>query len=273
MLIVAYLYDDIEPGERAGVRSAPGHVRALPHRAGGARAACARSWRAGRRPSRSSGIAGDAIVATDRSRIGRRRNRESDEPTQWWRDVPAWAQVAAALLVLGVVGRHREPRRALRRERPDDPHRLVEAAADAVAAAVSRGAVRPLIRASAPWRAELDGARAAAAKRDSARRRVAAQSPVANAGGACVGDRRRCACGACGRWSTRASGGSSASSRCASPRSLRDVNAQRQADLRKIDQQPRRVPGPDRRRGAAATVRSSTTSCSACRSSRSRGIS
>ena len=53
-----------------------------------------------------------------RSACGRFVQPESPTPNprSSWRDTPAWAQVAAALLFLGVVGGGREPGRAFRRD-------------------------------------------------------------------------------------------------------------------------------------------------------------
>jgi hypothetical protein len=82
--LVAYLYDDIEPAERAAFEAhlmtcvrCRGEVKALR----GVRQQLGR-W-APPEPARAP-----ALV---------------EPPTRrWWRDIPAWAQVAAALLVLGV---------------------------------------------------------------------------------------------------------------------------------------------------------------------------
>ena len=73
--------------------------------------------------------------------------------------MPAWAQVAAALLFLGVSAGDREPRRAVRRQRPQRSHRL-----DAAPAAARRSTARQpaggtaaltSTDAATPWRAEL----------------------------------------------------------------------------------------------------------------------
>jgi anti-sigma factor RsiW len=82
--LVAYLYDDIDPAERAAFEAhlmtcvrCRGEVKALR----GVRQQLGR-W-APPEPARAP-----ALVAPPTRR--------------WWRDIPAWAQVAAALLVLGV---------------------------------------------------------------------------------------------------------------------------------------------------------------------------
>jgi len=84
--LVAYLYDDIDPADRAAF---DGHLATCaPCRAelaalGGVRTQIER-WTppAFERPSAPSAVAA---------------------PERWWRDIPAWAQVAAALLVMGVA--------------------------------------------------------------------------------------------------------------------------------------------------------------------------
>jgi len=81
-VLVAYLYDDIDPAERVsfeahllGCEQCRGDLEALR----GVRVRLAR-W------NPPAPVFAQAASA----------------PSRWWRDIPAWAQVAAALLVLGV---------------------------------------------------------------------------------------------------------------------------------------------------------------------------
>lgn len=84
-VLVAYLYDDIEPEQRSRFEA---HF-----------ASCARCR--------------DEVAALRgvRARLAQwsppvfapAPNPESRAPTPWWRSVPAWAQVAAAMLFLGIV--------------------------------------------------------------------------------------------------------------------------------------------------------------------------
>src|SRR5262245_34147902 len=87
--LVAYLYDDIAPGERDAFSAhlkTCARCRAELDELTGVRAQLAK-W-APPEPAFSAGLASHQPPATsDRS---------------WWRDIPAWAQVAAALLFLGV---------------------------------------------------------------------------------------------------------------------------------------------------------------------------
>ena len=99
--------------------------------------------------------------------------------------------------------------------------------------AASADPVAAASRDAAPWRAELDGARAARFAPSACASRAATAAPRTPR--AATANRRRRRCAASARSSTRASDASSASSRCGSPKSSRDVNAQRQADLVKID--------------------------------------
>ncbi len=89
-LLVSYLYDDIEPAERTAFDA---HV-----------AACGRCRREleqlrGVRSTLST-WAPPELRAT--SRQPRATSHEPPATGQWWPDIPAWAQVAAAVLVLGV---------------------------------------------------------------------------------------------------------------------------------------------------------------------------
>src|SRR5262245_44793113 len=85
-MLIAYLYDDIEPPARAEFKA---HLlvcepcRSELDALGGVRTTLAR-WN----PPEPKSLAG---VANQQSTIS---NRQSP----WWKDIPAWAQVAAALL-------------------------------------------------------------------------------------------------------------------------------------------------------------------------------
>src|SRR6266849_9826120 len=90
--LVAYLYDDIEPAEWTAFDA---HV-----------ANCGRCRRElaelrGVRSTLSAWAPPEPARATP-SREPRAPNHEPRATSLWWHDIPAWAQVAAALLVLGV---------------------------------------------------------------------------------------------------------------------------------------------------------------------------
>jgi hypothetical protein len=90
--LVAYLYDDIEPAEWTAFDA---HV-----------AACGRCRRElaelrGVRSTLSAWAPPEPARATP-SGEPRAPNHEPRATSLWWHDIPAWAQVAAALLVLGV---------------------------------------------------------------------------------------------------------------------------------------------------------------------------
>jgi len=94
-VLVAYLYDDIEPADRVAFET---HVTAcLPCRSELARLRSVRTtlaqW-APPEPARTSFLSVE-------SRESQGPNPESRRPTAWWHNVPVWAQVAAAMLVLG----------------------------------------------------------------------------------------------------------------------------------------------------------------------------
>jgi putative zinc finger protein len=82
--LIAYLYDEVDPGERAAFDA---HLSACAVLGGltGVRRQLAR-WAM---PDRAPAAAVDVAPPVERRRA-------------WWRDVPAWAQVAAAMLVLGI---------------------------------------------------------------------------------------------------------------------------------------------------------------------------
>jgi hypothetical protein len=88
-LLVSYLYDDIEPAERTAFDA---HVAAC--------SGCRRELAAlrGVRSTLSAWAPPELRATSDGLRA------TGDEPpasSRWWRDIPAWAQVAAAVLVLG----------------------------------------------------------------------------------------------------------------------------------------------------------------------------
>src|SRR5215471_10982610 len=93
--LVAYLYDDIESAERTSF---------------GAHLSTCRSCQAdlsalrGVRSALSTWAPPEPAFVTRESRVPRPEPRvESPGPrARWWQEVPAWAQVAAALFVLGV---------------------------------------------------------------------------------------------------------------------------------------------------------------------------
>ena len=192
-------------------------------------AACARSSRAGRRRSRAS----QPSVAS--------RNPQSaiavrDPQSQWWREIPAWAQVAAALLFLGVSAgianldvrydanglsvrtgwMRRRPAAGSRRasRRPDSARRR-----------------RPTRRAVA---CRSRGARAAAEDRDPRGRRRRAHGR--RAASRCRRRRRMpTSCAACARCVDESEKRQQRELALRVAEVMRDVNAQRQADLVKID--------------------------------------
>ena len=90
--LIAYLYDDIEPAERTAFDA---HV-----------AACGRCRRElaelrGVRSTLSAWAPPEPRATSPESRAAGHEPRATSHGA-WWHDVPAWAQVAAALLVLGV---------------------------------------------------------------------------------------------------------------------------------------------------------------------------
>jgi hypothetical protein len=94
--LVAYLYDDIDSAERTAFGS---HLSACRH--------CQQDLSAlgGVRSALGTWAPPEPVFATPASSVPRPESRvPSPEPRapRWWHDVPAWAQVAAALFVLGV---------------------------------------------------------------------------------------------------------------------------------------------------------------------------
>jgi len=104
--LIAYLYDDIEPAARAAFDAhlaACGVCRGELEALGGVRAQLAR-WS----PPEPNFA---AFANPSNPQSNRQSNRQSNPQSNpqsairdphWWREVPAWAQVAAALLFLGV---------------------------------------------------------------------------------------------------------------------------------------------------------------------------
>ena len=91
--LMAYLYDDIEPAARARFEqhlAACERCRVELRSLGGVRAQLAR-W-APPEPNIARAAGGPSLPAAVAPAAAR----------SWWRDIPAWAQVAAALLVFGV---------------------------------------------------------------------------------------------------------------------------------------------------------------------------
>ncbi len=133
-ILVAYLYDDIDPADRAAFdRHLPTCVRCRADLAafGGVRAQLGR-WAP---PAFEHPAAPPA------------------PPLRWWREVPAWAQVAAALLVMGVAAgianldvRYDRDGLTIRTGWSKAPVAVAAAAVPAPASATANGA---------PWRADL----------------------------------------------------------------------------------------------------------------------
>src|SRR5215831_8071993 len=94
--LVAYLYDDIDSAEQTAFGS---HLSACRH--------CQQDLLAlrGVRSALSTWAPPEPVFANRESRLASPASRvPSREPraASWWREMPAWAQVAAALFVLGV---------------------------------------------------------------------------------------------------------------------------------------------------------------------------
>jgi putative zinc finger protein len=106
--VIGYLYDDIEPAERAAFESHLITCAACRHEVaalGGVRRQLAR-WappdsRQSTVVSHQSGVISHQPGVIERPGLFGAPDRR-DARRSWWRDMPAWAQVAAALLVLGV---------------------------------------------------------------------------------------------------------------------------------------------------------------------------
>lgn len=136
--LVAYLYDDIDPADRAAfdrhlATCAP--CRAELAALGGVRTQLER-WTP---PVFERTAVPSAVVAA---------------PRRGWRDIPAWAQVAAALLVMGVAAgianldiRYDRDGLTIRTGWSKAPAAVAAAAAPAPIAATANG--------GAPWRADL----------------------------------------------------------------------------------------------------------------------
>ena len=141
----------------------------------------------------------------------------------WWHDVPVWAQVAAALLVLGVSASIANLDVRYDRVRPD------------VRTGWSKP--RPGLRRlapvnAAPWRADLT------ALENQLRSEL--QRAARRDGRCCRRRRPRCltpnSAGACACCSTKAKGNSRTNWRLRLVQLQKDINAQHQADLTKISQ-------------------------------------
>ena len=210
--------------ERRGVRGAPADVRALPRRARRAAAASATQLARWAPPEptlrqsstpiasrRSRAVRSRAVVAR-RSRRGRRSPRRCCSSASSAGD--------------------REPRRPLRRERPDGPHRLVAAARRRPApqpSATPRGAQASTRR--APWRADL-----AALEQQLRTEFRATQTPRASRAPARgVGGRRRDLLRRVRALLEESEKRQQRELALRVAEVMRDVNAQRQADLVKID--------------------------------------
>lgn len=91
--LIAYVYDDIDPAERAGFDA---------HRAACAR--CRDEVRAltGVRRQLAQWEPDLIVAGRQLSAEGPQSSAVSPLRQSWWREIPAWAQVAAALLFLGV---------------------------------------------------------------------------------------------------------------------------------------------------------------------------
>jgi anti-sigma factor RsiW len=148
-LLIAYLYDEIAPAERTAFTA---HL-----------AACGRCSRElgelrGVRSTLSVWTPPEPARATSHEPPGSEPRAASHEPRatrQWWHEIPAWAQVAAALLVLGVSAgianvdvRHDQSGWTLRTGWSTTPAAVSTGPAAAHAAPVPAGS-------SAPWRADL----------------------------------------------------------------------------------------------------------------------
>jgi hypothetical protein len=96
-LLVAYLYDDIEPAQRAVFE---GHLAGCGY--------CSRELAQLRGVRATLSVWTPPELVRTPSPEPRATSHElraaSDEPraTNWWHDIPAWAQLAAAMLALGV---------------------------------------------------------------------------------------------------------------------------------------------------------------------------
>jgi anti-sigma factor RsiW len=146
-VLVAYLYDDIEPAERLAFSAhlaACGRCRSELAELRGVRSTLS-VWTPPE-PARA-GLGREASSADPRA-----PGREPRAAGQWWRDIPAWAQVAAALLVLGVSAGI-----ANVQVRRDNAGWTVRTGWSGAAASASNSSTQPPVVpvSSAPWRADL----------------------------------------------------------------------------------------------------------------------
>jgi putative zinc finger protein len=140
--LIAYVYDDIDPAVRASFEEHLGtceRCRSELKSLGGVRKQLAR-W-SPPEPNFAHGAAGGPTLPAAAVPAGAR---------SWWRDIPAWAQVAAALLVLGVSAAlaHLDIRY-------DQSGLTVRTGWSQTPAAVRASAPAAPAPASAPWRSEL----------------------------------------------------------------------------------------------------------------------
>ena len=218
--LIAYLYDDIDPAERSVFDAhlvTCGRCRRDLEALDGVRTQLSR-W-SPPEPDFES-------IHNPESATGTRQS------TSWWRAVPAWAQVAAALLFLGVSAAI-----ANLDVRYDQNGLTVrtgwsKAASPTVAAAASAPGVAGRAGADAPWRAELTALEAELRSEIRSARATAAQSvPIRSAVAPTDADvlrRVRVLVDESERKQQR-----ELALRIAEV--FRDLNAQRQVDLTKID--------------------------------------
>ena len=222
-LLIAYLYDEIEPAERASFGA---HV-----------SGCGRCTRelAALRGVRSTLSAwappepARALATYEPARLEPRApNPEPRATSRSWHDVPAWAQVAAAILVLGVsLGvanvevRHDSSGWTLRTGW-STPAPVAAASKDSVAATPAAS--------PAPWRADLTALEQQLRTeiRSAQTRTVSAAAPQSSMTDAELQRRVRAILDESERRQER-----ELALRVAEV--VKDVNAQRQADLMKID--------------------------------------
>jgi anti-sigma factor RsiW len=217
-LLVAYLYDEIDTADRAAFSA---------HVSGCGR--CTRELAAlrGVRSTLSAWAPPEPRVLTDYNPVGSEPRATTHEPraTRSWHDVPGWAQIAAALLVLGVsLGiANVEVRR-------DGAGWTLRTGWSRVPA--QNAAASPATPASAPWRTDLTALerqlRTELQAMSSAARAVPAAAPANTMSDAELQRRVRAIIDESERRQER-----ELALRVAEV--VKDVNAQRQADLVKID--------------------------------------
>ncbi len=216
-LLIAYLYDDIEPADRATFSA---HLHACGR--------CTRELAAlrGVRSTLSSWAPPEPVRALVSHAAPATPATSPEPPSRSWHDVPGWAQVAAAVLVLGVSAaianvdvRHDAAGWTLRTgwSQPVAPSAGAPAPAAPPSAAAS----------PAPWRADLAALeqQLRAELRAASARAVPAASPIDDAE---LQRRVRAIIDESERRQER-----ELALRVAEV--VKDVNAQRQADLVKID--------------------------------------